>query len=109
MLCVWPKTSADYTPFVQLLDTQLVVTTDGQQLCIDGVTHGERYTFVLRPGLPAASGEELIRQVELTLYVRDRTPALRFAGRAYVLPRLGDIAVPIETVNMAQVDLTVMC
>lgn len=95
----------DYTQFVQLPQTQLVVTVSDAQLCVDGVVHGERYRIVLRDGLPAASGETLIRPVELTLYVRDRAPALRFASSAYVLPRMGDIAIPLETVNMTQVDL----
>lgn len=95
----------DYTSFVQLPNTQLVVTVSEQQLCVDGVEHGNRYRIVLREGLPAASGEKLIHPVDLTLYVRDRAPAVRFVGRAYVLPRIGDIAIPLETVNMAQVEL----
>lgn len=99
------KAGMDYTPFVQLPETQLVVTVNDGQLCVDGVEHGARYRIVLREGLPAASGETLMRPVDVTLYVRDRAPAIRFTGRAYVLPRLGDIAIPLETVNMAQVDL----
>ncbi|WP_289040747.1 alpha-2-macroglobulin family protein [uncultured Aliiroseovarius sp.] len=99
------KAGTDYTPFVQLPETQLVVTASGDQLCVDGVEHGNSYRIVLRKGLPAASDETLTRPVDLTLYVRDRGPAVRFTSRAYVLPRLGDIAIPLETVNMAQVDL----
>ena len=56
-------------------------------------------------GLPAASGETLAKSIVLTLYVRDRTPVARFAGRGYVLPAGGDIALPITTVNLSQVDL----
>ncbi|MDO6591814.1 alpha-2-macroglobulin family protein [Loktanella sp. D2R18] len=96
----------DYTPFVQLPQTQLVVTVSDAQLCVDGVEHGERYRIILRNGLPAASGETLTYPVEITLYVRDRAPSLRFASSAYVLPRTGDIAIPLETVNMSQVDLS---
>ncbi|WP_296426981.1 alpha-2-macroglobulin family protein [Yoonia sp.] len=99
------KAGTDYTPFVQLPETQLVVSVNDGQLCVDGVRHGNRYRIVLRQGLPAASGEQLRRPVELTLYVRDRAPAVRFVSRAYVLPRLGDIAIPLETVNLTEVDL----
>ena len=95
----------DYTPFVQLPDPALAVDVAGRQLCIDGVRHGERYRIVLRPGLPAASGETLLRPVELTLYVRDRSPSVRFPTRAHVLPRSGDIALPVETVNLTTIDL----
>ncbi|MFV2033999.1 MAG: MG2 domain-containing protein, partial [Halocynthiibacter sp.] len=95
----------DYTPFVQLPQTGLEVGVDGAQLCVDGVEHGARYRIVLREGLPAASGETLYKSVELNLYVRDRGPSLRFSGRAYVLPKSGDAALPIETVNLSEVDL----
>ena len=32
-----------------------------------------------------------------------RAAAVRFTSNAYVLPRLGDIAIPVETVNMTEV------
>ncbi len=96
----------DYAPFVQLADTAFTVDVTDAQLCIDGVLHGDRYRVVLREGLPAASGEKLVRPVELNLYVRDRSPAVRFTSRSYVLPRLGDVALPIETVNLTEVALT---
>ncbi len=99
------KAGVDYAPFVQLADPKLTVTVNDAQLCIDGVAHGQRYRVVLREGLPAASGEKLARPVELTAYVRDRSPAVRFTSRAYVLPRTGDIALPIETVNLDEVTL----
>ncbi len=100
------KAGTDYDLFVQLPSPQLAVTVDDRQLCVDGVAHGNRYRIVLRDGLPAASGEKLIRPVELIHYVRDRAPAMRFTGRAYVLPRLGDVAIPIETVNLTEVNLS---
>lgn len=96
----------DYTPYVNLPDPALVVQVNDGQLCIDGVRHGERYRVVLRQGLPGANGETLARDTELSLYVRDRSPAVRFPSQAYVLPRAGDIAVPVETVNITDVDLT---
>ncbi len=97
----------DYSTYVQLPDPRLAVSVQDNELCIDGVRHGERYRVVLRQGLPAASGEVLERPVELALYVRDRMPAVRFISRAYVLPNSGDIAMPIETVNLETVDITV--
>lgn len=100
------QAGVDYSTYVQLPDPRLAVSVDGRQLCIDGVMHGERYRVVMREGLPAESGETLARAVELTLYVRDRTPAARFVSRAYVLPRMGDIAIPLETVNLDTVELS---
>ena len=100
------EAGTDYTPYVQLPDAGLVVQPDGNQICIDGVQHGQRYSVTFREGLPSSSGETLIRDVPLTLYVRDRSPKVAFPGRAYVLPRAADAALPIETVNLDNVNLT---
>lgn len=100
------KAGQDYTPFVSLPDATLSVVADESQLCVDGVRHGERYRIVLRAGLPAASGEALLRDVEQVLYVRDRSPSIVFPGRAYVVPRSADAAVPVQTVNLDRIDLT---
>lgn len=96
----------DYDPFVRSATPGLVAQAETQQLCLDGVEHGARYTVTFRAGLPAASGEVLHKDVALTLYVRDRQPVARFGGRAYVLPRSPDAAMPIETVNVDALDLT---
>lgn len=95
----------DYVPFVRVKGAGLAVQATDRQLCLDGVLHGQRYTMTFRAGLPAASGEVLHKDVPLTLYVRDRSPAARFAGRAFVLPRSADAALPVETVNVTTLDL----
>jgi len=99
------QAGVDYAPFVQLPDAAFTVDVAGSQLCVEGVEHGQRYRMILRAGLPAASGETLVRPVELTLYVRDRSAAVRFPTRAYVLPLAGDPALPVQTVNLSTLDL----
>ncbi|WP_425044492.1 alpha-2-macroglobulin family protein [Primorskyibacter sp. S87] len=99
------QAGVDYEPYVQLPEPGLVVQPDGNQLCVDGLDHGARYRLTLREGLPSESGEVLHKSVELTQYVRDRTPDIRFPGRAYVLPRTADAALPIEAVNLSRVEL----
>jgi hypothetical protein len=99
------QTGIDYAPFVRLEDPTLVVEADDRALCIDGVQHGARYTATFRAGLPALGGEVLHKDATVTLYVRDRDPAVRFAGRAYVLPRGPEAALPVQTVNTASVAL----
>ncbi len=101
------KTGADYANYVALTDTGLSVSTDGyQQLCIDGVAHGSRHSFTLRAGLPAGDGQTLTKAVEITSYVRDRSPGVRFPGRGYVLPRGAEAFIPVQTVNTQRLDLT---
>ncbi|MGL5008814.1 MAG: PAN domain-containing protein, partial [Paracoccaceae bacterium] len=97
----------DFGPFVQMDAAGLTVTSDGyQQLCVEGVEHGGRYTVTFREGLPAFDGQELAKSVEISQYVRDRAAAARFPSRAYVLPRTADAGIPIETVNTDKLDLT---
>lgn len=99
------KSGVDYATYTRLPDPKLAVVTNDRELCVDGVVHGERYRITFRSGLPAASGEELVRDVVTNQYVRDRSAQVRFTGRAYVLPRGSDVAVPVETVNAASVSL----
>ncbi|MCW1918216.1 alpha-2-macroglobulin family protein [Rhodobacter sp. KR11] len=98
----------DYAPFVQLPDAGMSVAVDGtNQLCVEGIAYGERYTLTFRKGLPSAGGEVLAQDTEITAYVRDRDAGVRFSGRGYVLPRTGVASIPVVTVNLKEVDLQV--
>ncbi|MBV0913406.1 alpha-2-macroglobulin family protein [Anianabacter salinae] len=100
------QAGVDYAPFVQFPSQDLTVEASGRQLCVEGVTHGQRYELTFRQGLPAANGETMARSATITAYVRDRSPTVRFPGRAYVLPAAGDIALPVVTVNTDEIGLT---
>ncbi|MBL4928290.1 alpha-2-macroglobulin family protein [Tabrizicola sp. KVB23] len=102
------KTGTDYTTYVQLPAPDLTVSFDGyRQLCVEGLTHGSRSTVTFREGLPSADGQTLAKSIDITAYIRDRNPGVRFPGRGYVLPKAGGAAVPVETVNTEKLDLTV--
>ncbi|MFZ5270569.1 hypothetical protein ACOY8A_23675, partial [Enterobacter roggenkampii] len=75
------------------------LSAEGQQLCVDGLKHGERYNINLRAGLPSTVKETLPKSAEFNIYVRDRKPFVRFTGRAYVLPRTGQRGIPVVSVN----------
>ncbi|HVV93455.1 MAG TPA: alpha-2-macroglobulin [Hyphomicrobiales bacterium] len=94
----------DFSPFVavQGIDKP-AVTAKGDQLCIDGLAHGEHYKVTVRAGLPSAVGEDLLKSHDLVLYVRDRSPSVRFTGRNYVLPRTGQQGLPLVSVNTERV------
>ncbi|MBN2630288.1 MAG: alpha-2-macroglobulin family protein [Rhodobacteraceae bacterium] len=101
------KTGVDYETFVQLPEPGLTVVSDGRRnLCIEGLSHGSRYTVTFRQGLPAADGQQLAKSVPITAYVRDRTAGVRFPGRAYVLPKGDTAAIPVETVNTDRLALS---
>lgn len=98
----------DATPYVAV-PTGLPggVSVEAQQICLDGLKHGERYSLTLRQGLPSAIGESLLKNADYTFYVRDRTPSVRFTGRNYILPKRGQTGLPLVTVNLSEVALTI--
>jgi len=102
------RSGTDYASFVKLPQTGLTVDASGNQICVEGLKHGERYALTFREGLPSATGETLARDVTVTAYVRDRSPAVSFPGRAYILPRAVDAGLPVETVNTDKLDLKLL-
>ncbi|MCP3880911.1 MAG: hypothetical protein GY701_21320, partial [Sulfitobacter sp.] len=90
----------NYTDFL-LLDGGVppAVTRDLRQLCIDGLKHGRRYRLTLRAGLPSDRYETLAEGIDLKLYIRDRSPTVRFTGQNYVLPRHGARGIPLVSIN----------
>ncbi len=98
----------DYGPFVRSDARGLALEVEGRQLCVTGVVYGEHYGLTLRAGLPSITGDALGIDVPLDVYIRDRTPSVRFPGRAYVLPAAGPRALPVETVNADQLELRLL-
>ncbi|MDF2994636.1 MAG: alpha-2-macroglobulin domain protein [Xanthobacteraceae bacterium] len=95
----------DYASFITVSgQDKPAVTVDEQQLCVEGLKHGERYTVQVRAGIPSAiPAEKLLKASELSIYVRDRKPAARFTGRNYVLPRSGPRGIPVVSINTSAV------
>ncbi len=90
----------DFAPFVALAGSDKpALSSEGKQLCVEGLRHGERYNVNLRAGLPSTVKESLPKSAEFNIYVRDRKPFVRFTGRAYVLPRTGQRGIPLVSVN----------
>ena len=98
----------DFAPYLALAgNDKPALTSEGKQLCVDGLTHGERYNINLRAGLPSSVKEGLPKSAEFNIYVRDRKPFVRFTGRAYVLPRTGQRGIPVVSVNTPAVKVDV--
>ncbi|MGI9413677.1 MAG: MG2 domain-containing protein, partial [Hyphomicrobiales bacterium] len=99
--------NTDYATFVTVNDgAPAAVDAKGQQVCIDGAKHGQRYRVGVRAGIPSAIGEVLERPTALNIYVRDRSATVRFTGRNYVLPRFPGHGIPMVTVNTEAIDVT---
>ncbi|WDR03138.1 MG2 domain-containing protein [Devosia algicola] len=99
---------ADLSAFVVVADTpQVAVETEQSQVCVDGVSHGSRYEIRLRAGLPSADGETLAKDVDLDVYVPDRTPFVGFANNAYVMPAGLGGGLPITSVNAQTAEIMI--
>jgi uncharacterized protein YfaS (alpha-2-macroglobulin family) len=98
----------DFSPYVAVAgQDKPALSVDEQQVCVEGLRHGESYAITLRAGLPSTVGEDLLKNADFNIYVRDRSPSVRLAGKAYVLPRTGQQGIPLITVNTDTVKATV--
>lgn len=99
----------DFAPYVAISgNTNGAIVKDGRQLCVEGLKHGVRYSFVLRQGLPSAVDEKLLKSADYEIFVRDRSPQVRFTGKNYVLPRVGQEGIPVVSTNTKQVSIDIL-
>jgi alpha-2-macroglobulin len=103
-----PGKRTDFSPFVSLAgQDKPALSIDGKQLCVEGLKHGERYGVAIRAGLPSTVKETLAKTADFSIYVRDRSPFVRFTSKAYVLPRTGQRGIPVVSVNTTSVAVKV--
>ncbi|MGH6929890.1 MAG: MG2 domain-containing protein, partial [Dongiaceae bacterium] len=93
----------DYVKIEPAATPAFVVTNDN--LCIDGLDFGARYTVTVLKGLRSINDEQLADTDTVTFEIGDRAASLGFPGSAYVLPKVGSAGVPLVSVNVDQADL----
>jgi len=98
----------DFLPFVAVQgQDKPALSIDDQQICVEGLKHGESYAITLREGLPSTVGEALLKTADFSIYVRDRSPFVRLSGKAYVLPKTGQQGIPLVSVNTDAIKVTI--
>ncbi|MBS3850179.1 alpha-2-macroglobulin family protein [Devosia sp. BSSL-BM10] len=103
-----PLGSTDLSAYVVVANApQTSVETEADQICVEGVSHGSRYAIKLRAGLPSADGETLGKEVDLDIYVPDRSPFVGFANNAYVMPAGLGGGLPITSINADTAELQI--
>ncbi|MGH6856388.1 MAG: alpha-2-macroglobulin family protein, partial [Methylocella sp.] len=103
------QAKVDYTPFVTVSGfANAALSIDDQQLCVEGLKHGEHYKIVLREGLPSTVDEALLKSADYEIYVRDRSPLVHFTGKNYVLPRVGQEGIPVVSVNTRKIAVDIV-
>jgi uncharacterized protein YfaS (alpha-2-macroglobulin family) len=103
------KGRTDNTPFVTVSGSaNAALAIEDQQLCVEGLKHGESYRIALREGLPSTVNEALLKTANYQIYVRDRSPLVHFTGRNYVLPRAGQEGIPVVSVNTRKIAVDII-
>ena len=106
-----PPGHVDFSPLCQRRRHRPspAISTEDQQLCVEGLKHGQTYHIALRQGLPSSVGEALLRNRRIyDIYVRDRSPQVHFTGKNYVLPRVGQEGIPVVSVNTQKIAVDIV-
>jgi alpha-2-macroglobulin len=102
-----PRSGQDFSTFVTLDGAPApAIDASGRQICVEGLQHGRHYRVTLRRGLPSTVGEVLESDVALSIYVRDRSPSIRFTGENFVLPSTMRRGIPLVSVNTDVAELS---
>lgn len=98
----------DYSPFVDFRPSfQPAFAVEGRELCVGGLSFGTSRTAILKSGLPAADGRALELEEDVPIDFSDRPPYVGFSGAGVILPRENADGLPIETVNVDEVQIEV--
>lgn len=99
----------DYSPYVEFRPAfRAALSVEGRELCVGGLDFGEERVAVLKSGLPAAEGGKVLGEgEEVPISFEDRPAYVGFKGNGIILPRLDADGLPVETVNVDQVRITV--
>ena len=76
-------------------------------VCIGNLDHGASYTVAIREGLQDVHGRTVVPSRH-RVKVPDRPAWARFSKGRYVIPAVGNISIPLTTVNVDEVLLTLL-
>jgi uncharacterized protein YfaS (alpha-2-macroglobulin family) len=101
------RTDAEWKAAIKVEpEASFQVERSGRDLCLDGFRTGT-YKIILPSGLAASDGTTLRKPETREIAFGSQTPQVSFASRGFILPRAGTIGLPIETVNVEKVHVTI--
>lgn len=84
----------------------LDITAKGTQICINGLNYGETYEVTIRKGLKGVEKTILDQDSIRKFTVQDRAPRTSFSQNSYVVSRTRDNVLPVTTVNVDSLELS---
>ena len=101
--------AAELAPFVTVAgQANPALSAKDRQLCVEGLEHGQRYHLAVRTGLPSTVGEALAKPADYDVFVPDRPARIATLGQGYVLPRVAAEGIPLLSVNVARIDVSIL-
>lgn len=102
--------AADLKPFIHLEPEvpTLVVESSGRDLCLAGFVRGDAYKLELLSGLLGADGTTLLKPETRDITFGKLPPRVSLASRGFILPRVGAIGLPIETINLDKLHVRIV-
>ena len=96
---------ADYVRIAPEVKSALRVVDD--KLCLGGLAYGQDYSVTLLAGFPSADGSKLADERKVELALGPRPAVITLPGKGFILPRGTAAGLPITTVNVAKLALSV--
>ncbi len=94
----------DYVSVAGLSDID--ISAKANQICLNGLDYGRTYQVTVREGLKGAGNTILDHDSIRKFTVNDRESRATFEGGSYVVSRTKDNMVPLTTVNMDKLELS---
>ena len=93
-------------PYIKIIPKQYFkVRLSYDEICINGLKPQTEYTITIDKSIPlGAIG--LDKTYTITKKTGDYDPSFSFKGGGYILPAKGDISLPIETMNVKKLSVT---
>ncbi|HTZ71920.1 MAG TPA: alpha-2-macroglobulin [Acetobacteraceae bacterium] len=99
------QSAADYITITPAIEK--TVQAAGDRLCVSGFAYGTSYLITARKGLRGADGSISQSDETLAFNLGNARAAMNFADDGFILPRSGTETLPLRTVNIARVHVTV--
>lgn len=97
-----------YGDFVRIEpEVRSAVRVVDDRLCLAGLAYGRDYTVKLLAGLPGRDGEKLAIDREVPVALGARPDVVTLPGKGYLLPRGVAAGLPVTTVNVSKVGISV--
>lgn len=96
---------ADYVRIAP--EAKSAVRTVDDKLCIGGLAYGQDYTVTLLSGLPSVDGSKLAEERKVDVTLGPRPAIVTLPGKGFILPRGTAAGLPITTVNIAKLGISV--